>query len=144
MLEKFWPLVVVIILGLLAIVMLDPFGGGKKEGANQPSLEELEKEDLIVGDGKEAQTGDRVSCHYIGTLRSNGKKFDASHDRGDPISFTLGAGEMIKGWDEGVAGMKVGGKRKLLIPGRLAYPNGRPGIPPGADLVFIVELVKVN
>lgn len=105
----------------------------------------LQKTDLKVGTGKEAKAGDRVTVHYRGTL-TDGTKFDASYDRGDPFQFTLGAGEVIKGWDQGVAGMKEGGKRKLVIPGDLAYgPQGSPPtIPPNATLVFEVELLKVG
>src|SRR5262249_31281792 len=73
-----------------------------------------------VGDGKEAKKNDTVEVHYVGTL-TNGKKFDSSHDRGKPLSFELGVGDVIKGWDEGIAGMKEGGKRKLIIPPELAY-----------------------
>jgi FKBP-type peptidyl-prolyl cis-trans isomerase FkpA len=102
--------------------------------------------DLKVGDGAEAKPGKSVSVHYTGTLRENGKKFDSSLDRKDPFEFDLGAGMVIKGWDEGVAGMKEGGKRKLIIPYQLAYgERGRPPvIPPKADLVFEVELLKVK
>lgn len=109
----------------------------------QPGLEKI---DLKVGPGKEAKRGDRVTVHYTGTLRSNGKKFDSSLDQNKPFTFTLGAGKVIKGWDLGVAGMKVGGKRKLIIPSVLGYgPRGSPPvIPPGADLVFEVELLRAN
>ncbi len=106
---------------------------------------ELVKEDLQVGTGQEAKAGDSVTVHYRGTL-TNGKQFDASYDRGEPFTFRLGAGEVIKGWDEGVAGMKVGGKRKLTIPPAMGYgARGAGGvIPPNATLVFEVELLKVN
>src|SRR5262245_58311464 len=88
-------------------------------------------EDQVVGSGDPAKVTDRVTVHYTGTF-NDGKKFDSSHDRGQPFSFPLGAGKVIKGWDEGVAGMKVGGKRKLVIPYTLAYgANGMPpAIPP--------------
>ncbi len=101
--------------------------------------------DEIVGTGDEAKSGKTVSVHYTGTLQ-NGQKFDSSRDRNDPFSFRLGAGMVIKGWDEGVAGMKVGGKRKLIIPGKLAYgERGIPGtIPPNATLLFDVELLSVR
>ncbi len=102
-------------------------------------------EEVVVGTGAEARAGQRVRVHYTGRL-TNGTKFDSSLDRNDPFGFKLGAGEVIKGWDQGVAGMKVGGKRKLTIPPELAYgDSGFPGaIPPGATLVFDVELVAVG
>jgi FKBP-type peptidyl-prolyl cis-trans isomerase len=106
----------------------------------------LQYEELKEGTGPAAKAGDTVSVHYTGTLKSNGKKFDSSLDRGQPFEFKLGARMVIKGWDEGVAGMKVGSKRKLIIPSDLAYgPDGRPPvIPPAADLVFEVELLKIK
>jgi FKBP-type peptidyl-prolyl cis-trans isomerase len=105
---------------------------------------ELQIEDIRVGDGAEAKAGKKVSVHYVGTL-TNGKKFDSSRDRGQPFDFSLGAGQVIKGWDQGVAGMKVGGLRKLTIPPHLAYGDRGfpPVIPPGSTLVFEVELVAV-
>jgi FKBP-type peptidyl-prolyl cis-trans isomerase len=104
----------------------------------------LQYEDTVVGTGPEAVAGKGVEVHYTGTL-DDGTKFDSSHDRNKPFSFRLGAKQVIAGWDEGVAGMKVGGKRKLLIPGNLAYgPRGIPGaIPPNARLTFVVELLRV-
>ena len=105
----------------------------------------LEKVDLVVGDGAEAVNGKRVTVHYVGTL-TDGKKFDASTDRGEPFSFRLGGGEVIRGWDQGVAGMRVGGKRKLTIPPELAYGarGFPPVIPPNSTLVFEVELLGVG
>ena len=101
--------------------------------------------DVEPGDGAEAKAGSVVSVHYTGWL-TDGKKFDSSRDRNDPLRFKLGAGQVIKGWDEGVAGMKVGGKRKLMIPPDLGYGKRGAGgvIPPNADLVFEVELLDVR
>ena len=109
------------------------------------SQAELQIEDIRVGTGAEAKAGQTVSVHYVGTL-TDGKKFDSSRDRGSPFNFPLGGGKVIKGWDQGVAGMKVGGLRKLTIPPHLAYGDrGFPGaIPPGATLIFEVELVGVR
>ena len=105
---------------------------------------ELQIVDTTVGEGKEAILGKVVSVHYTGTL-TDGTKFDSSVDRGTPFQFTLGAGQVIQGWDQGVIGMKVGGKRTLTIPSDLAYgPTGRPGtIPPSATLIFDIELLDV-
>jgi len=106
---------------------------------------ELLIEDIKIGDGQEATAGAKVSVHYEGFLL-NGNKFDSSRVRGEPFSFTLGGGEVIVGWDEGVVGMKVGGVRKLTIPPDKAYGQAGAGgvIPPNATLIFEVELVEVN
>ncbi len=109
-----------------------------------PGPSKLETVDEVVGTGKEAKTGDTVKVHYTGTLM-NGKKFDSSRDRGDAFEFTLGKGGVIKGWDQGVVGMKVGGKRKLTIPSDLGYgtAGSPPNIPGDAGLKFDVELMEV-
>jgi peptidylprolyl isomerase len=105
----------------------------------------LQYDDIAEGTGAEAKPGQKVRVHYTGTL-ADGKKFDSSRDRGKPFQFTLGAGQVIKGWDEGVAGMKVGGQRKLTIPPELGYGSRGTGgvIPPNATLIFDVELVEVG
>jgi len=107
--------------------------------------EELKIEDLVVGTGAEATAGKLISVHYIGTL-TNGTKFDSSKDRGIPFEFTLGAGQVIQGWDKGFAGMKVGGKRKLTIPSEMGYGSQGAGgiISPNATLIFEVELLGVK
>lgn len=109
----------------------------------------LQYEDLSVGDGEEAKAGDYVSVHYTGWIQNPdgtaGEKFDSSHDRNQPFEFDLGEGQVIQGWDQGVQGMKIGGKRKLIIPSDLGYgANGAGGvIPPHATLIFDVELLGV-
>jgi peptidylprolyl isomerase/FKBP-type peptidyl-prolyl cis-trans isomerase FkpA len=105
----------------------------------------LKIEDVLVGAGAAAKNGDTISVHYTGTL-VDGKKFDSSRDHNTPIEITLGAGQVIKGWDQGILGMKVGGKRKLTIPPELAYgAAGRPPIiPANATLIFDVELMSIK
>jgi FKBP-type peptidyl-prolyl cis-trans isomerase FkpA len=118
---------------------------GKKGPAIVKTASGLQYEDMKVGTGAEAKAGQNVEVHYTGWL-TNGTKFDSSVDRGEPFVFPLGAGRVIKGWDEGVAGMKIGGKRKLTIPPELGYgARGAGGvIPPNATLVFEVELLGVR
>jgi peptidylprolyl isomerase len=103
-------------------------------------------DDLVVGDGPEAATGQRVSVHYVGVAHSDGKEFDSSYTRNSPFSFGLGSGQVIQGWDQGVAGMRVGGRRQLTIPAHLAYGDQGAGgvIKPGETLVFVVDLLGVR
>ena len=110
-------------------------------------LDKLKTEDVVVGEGAEAKPGDRVAVDYIGTFTDGGKEFDNSYNKGAPLEFTLGAQQVIPGWDLGVRGMKVGGKRKLVIPPELAYgAQGSVGgeIPPNSTIYFTVELVSVT
>ena len=103
-------------------------------------------EDLRAGDGVEAKVGDTISAHYVGVAHSTGEEFDSSWDRGAPLDFRLGVGQVIKGWDDGIVGMKVGGRRKLTIPADLAYGDRGAGgaIKPGEALIFVVDLVDAN
>lgn len=105
----------------------------------------LKYEDIEAGTGATAMSGQKAKVHYTGWLKS-GQKFDSSLDRNDPFEFTLGAGQVIKGWDEGVAGMRIGGRRRLTIPSNLAYGSRGAGgvIPPNAELVFEVELLGLG
>lgn len=142
---------------ILILIVIAGFAGyklftGSDKNQNQIMNQEnqtINKEGVIIeilkeGTGPEVQNGKKVSVHYTGVLE-NGQKFDSSIDRGAPFSFTLGAGQVIKGWDIGVLGMKAGEKRKLTIPGELAYGQGGvPGIiPPNATLIFEVELLSL-
>jgi peptidylprolyl isomerase len=103
-------------------------------------------EDITVGEGPEAQPGQYVNVHYVGVAHSTGREFDASYNRGEPFAFPLGGGQVIAGWDQGVAGMKVGGRRRLTIPPHLGYgARGAGGvIKPNETLVFVVDLLGVQ
>ena len=107
---------------------------------------QLEIDDIAVGDGEEARSGHTVEVHYVGVSWSNGQEFDASWDRGDTFKFGLGKGQVIPGWDQGVAGMKVGGRRRITIPPDLGYGKRGAGgvIGPDETLVFVVDLVGVS
>jgi FKBP-type peptidyl-prolyl cis-trans isomerase len=151
-----------ILVGLAAVAVIGLIVGGvivfgqsnsdsSSDGGNQPTpaasqapAGKLESTDLTVGTGAEAVAGKSVSVNYRGTL-TNGTEFDSSYSRNEPFTFTLGSGQVIKGWDQGVAGMKVGGKRKLVIPADLAYGDRENGkIPAGSTLVFEIELLDVK
>jgi peptidylprolyl isomerase len=107
---------------------------------------DLQVTDITVGEGPEATPGSTVSVHYVGVAHSTGEEFDASWNRGEPFSFPLGAGRVIQGWDQGVAGMRVGGRRQLVIPPHLGYGNRGAGraIKPGETLIFVVDLLGVG
>jgi peptidylprolyl isomerase len=109
-----------------------------------PPPANLEITDIWEGDGQVAKSGDRVQVHYVGVAYSTGEEFDASWNRGQPLEFQLGVGHVIEGWDEGVQGMRVGGRRKLVIPAHLAYGDQGAGggrIAPGETLIFVCDLV---
>ncbi|MFT8394642.1 FKBP-type peptidyl-prolyl cis-trans isomerase [Propionibacterium sp.] len=108
--------------------------------------EDLVIEDIVVGDGQEAASGNLVEMHYVGVALSDGKEFDSSYGRGEPLMFQLGVGQVISGWDTGVQGMKVGGRRKLVIPPELGYGASGAGgvIKPNETLVFVCDLVALH
>jgi peptidylprolyl isomerase len=116
------------------------------EPPDGPPPADLVVEDITLGDGQEAQPGQLATVHYVGVSHSSGREFDASWNRGEPFSFPIGGGQVIAGWDQGVAGMKVGGRRKLVIPPHLGYGERGAGgvIKPGETLVFVVDLVGVE
>ena len=111
-----------------------------------PPPDDLVINDVVEGDGAEATSGSAVSVHYVGVAHSTGEEFDASYNRGEPLQFRLGIGQVISGWDTGVQGMKVGGRRQLVIPPHLGYGDRGAGgvIKPGETLIFVVDLVKVS
>ncbi len=111
-----------------------------------PAPDDLLIEEIVVGTGDEAKSGDTAVVHYVGVGVTSGEEFDASWNRGDTFSFPLGAGHVIKGWDQGVVGMRVGGRRRLVIPSHLAYGTQGAGgvIAPGETLIFVVDLVELR
>ena len=113
-------------------------------GAEAPA--DLVITDVTEGDGAEATSGSTVSVHYVGVAHSTGEEFDASYNRGTPLQFRIGVGQVIQGWDEGVEGMKVGGRRQLVIPPHLGYGDRGAGgvIKPGETLIFVVDLLEVS
>lgn len=136
-----------IIYGIVVIIVLLITGGLFWWSLQPPEtkmITELKIEDIVVGTGPEAKSGDTVTVNYLGTLL-NGTKFDSSYDRNQPFSFVLGAGQVIAGWDKGVLGMKVGGKRRLTIPSSMAYGEKGAGgvIGPNEPLIFEIELLKL-
>ena len=153
---------IVLLVALVTAIVIAAVGGGDDEGSGSISTDlsakpevpvpegdppaELEINDVVVGDGPEAAEGDSVTVQYVGVNYSNGQQFDASWDSGQPFDFELGAGSVIPGWDEGVVGMKVGGRRELVIPPDLGYgAQGQPpDIPPNETLVFVIDLLDVQ
>lgn len=134
---------------VIAIILIIVIGGAwivfKEPASSTNEIQGMKIDVIKEGTGVACKNGDKVSVHYTGTLE-NGTKFDSSVDRGTPFSFTIGIGEVIKGWDLGVAGMKVGEKRKLTIPSELGYGERGAGdmIPPNSTLIFDVELLGIN
>ena len=137
--------IVIVLAVVVSAVVYVLVNRGEKVGAEVTTLSGLKYSDLVVGTGATPQKGQTVTVHYTGTLE-NGKKFDSSLDRGKPADFRIGVGSVIKGWDEGLMTMKVGGKRRLVIPSKLGYgPQGRPpDIPGNSTLIFDVELLGVK
>jgi peptidylprolyl isomerase len=148
-------------LAVAVIAILVARGGGSDEGTTstadagtKPTVEvpkgpppkQLVSEDIETGDGDEAKAGDQVSVQYVGVDYATGKEFDSSWERGEPFQFQLGSGNVIPGWDQGVPGMKVGGRRQLIVPPDLAYgAQGQPpSIGPNATLVFVIDLVSID
>jgi peptidylprolyl isomerase len=147
-----------LVAAVIAVVVVLATGGDDEDGAaaasTKPQVEvpqgpppkELEVRDVDEGDGAEARAGDTVEVEYVGVSYSNGKEFDSSWERPEPFTFQLGAGQVIPGWDQGIAGMKVGGRRELVIPPDLAYgeQGSPPAIKPNETLVFVVDLLDVQ
>lgn len=135
--------VIVFVLALIAFAVYSNFQKGNSDMTTTTSG--LQYQDLVVGSGPMVKAGDTVSVHYTGWLE-DGTKFDSSLDRGTPFQFTVGARMVIAGWDEGLQGMQVGGKRKLVIPANLGYGEAGAGdvIPPNATLIFEVELLEIS
>lgn len=134
-------------------VECQPAEGGEVDTTSRPEVDVPEGEpptsltctDLVVGDGEEAAVGDRIEVHYVGVSYSNGEPFDASWDGGKPITFPLVQGQLIDGWVQGIPGMKVGGRRQLIIPPELAYGDRAQGaIAPGETLIFVIDLLSVE
>lgn len=143
------PLVKIIIFAVIGVAVIMGAQAYSRRASTKLNVDlppqTLQKEDEVVGQGTEAKTGDTVSVHYLGML-TDGKKFDSSYDRGTPFEFKLGENKVIRGWEEGILGMKVGGKRKLTVPPSLGYgvQGYPPVIPPDATLIFEVELLKIK
>jgi FKBP-type peptidyl-prolyl cis-trans isomerase len=149
--------VVVLVIGIIVLAIASLFifrvsdnfmpaapGKQTEKMNNATDSKELKIEDIKIGEGQEVKSGDNIVIHYLGTL-TDGTKFDSSYDRGQPFETQIGVGQVIKGWDEGVVGMKVGGKRKLTIPPDLGYGSQSAGsIPPNSTLIFEVELVGIK
>ena len=143
-----YPIIVLLIVaGTLYKMTQEPTVLGSNTLSITPTttMEQLKIEDIKVGTGREVKSGDIVSIHYLGTL-TNGQKFDSSYDRKQPFETQIGVGQVIEGWDKGVVGMKVGGKRKLTIPPAMAYGSQGAGdvIPPNSTLIFEVELIGIK
>jgi peptidylprolyl isomerase len=148
------------VLAVVVVVVVVGRGGGSDDGASltdtssKPKVQvpdgppptRLESEDIVTGDGAEAKPGAQLSVQYVGVDYDTGQEFDSSWDRGQPFQFQLGGGQVIPGWDRGVAGMRVGGRRQLIVPPNLAYgAQGQPpSIAPNATLVFVIDLVSVQ
>ena len=131
-----------VILVVVAGAILISRGGGDDDSGGTT----LETRDITEGEGPEAKDGDQLSMQDVGALYSNGKEFDASWDRGQPFDFQLGGGQVIPGWDQGIVGMKAGGRRELIIPPDLGYgaQGSPPSIPGDSTLIFVVDLISIN